>query len=94
MVVQTQQGFLSWTLGGHWVGNTWVQVSLLQLFSDMTEVRADTAAAAAALLRAFNGCCARDPCISGCLFLENASLHWLLGSSDTNLWQVKLRSVF
>ena len=38
MVVQTQQGFLSWTLGGHWVGNTWVQVSLLQLFSDTTEV--------------------------------------------------------
>ena len=26
--------------------------------------------------------------------LESLFLHWLLGSSDTNLWQVKLRSVF
>ena len=29
--------FLSQTLGGHWVGNTWIQVSLLQVFSDTTE---------------------------------------------------------
>ena len=35
MAVQTPQGFLSQTLGGHWVGNTWVQVSLLQLFSEL-----------------------------------------------------------
>lgn len=78
VVVQTPERLLSRTQGGQSLGNTWVQVSLLQVFSEPLMYY----------------CARDSPCTRGCLLLGNPSLHWLPGSSESNWWQVKLWSVF